>query len=267
MSNYGDDQQQDRGFSLASLGKLAGAAAGFQSSAGGGLANAAHNPAFNAAVDLQRRHPGEMVFLEVAAAGALLYNHKQRKARQEQIRLEAEEDLKRRGWDGGAKLHQQDSFSRQNSGLQVPNGQQRPLSAPPSQAWQSSGPMGRRGDDDLAYGSYTPPAGPPPSKNNMAYGKSYNAPPADQPYLPPQGPPQSWQSPPPQYQNFPPQQYGPPPPQNGWQGSPPPLRNTQTWGPGYPPQNQGYLPPQGGWGAPQGPPQPYGYYPQAPGPY
>ena len=178
-----------------------------------------NNPAVQTVVNLQRQHPGEMVFLEVAAAGALLYQHKRSKSRQERMREEAEEDLKRRGWDGGAKEHQ-----RSGTGLLTPSAPPfpRPTSAPPPgyvpQGFQGVGAQPR--EDPMAYGSLPPQQGYGlPRDDSMAYGSmpGYQQPfeyPPQGPYQPPYGPPAD------QYQ----QQYG-----------------------GQPPLQQPYGPPQGQW--------------------
>lgn len=218
-----------------------------------------NNPLVSTAVNLQRRHPGQMVFLEVAAAGALLYQHNRSKTRKEQIRAEADEDLRRRGWDGGAKEHQRSGMLSPAPSENPP----RPTSAPPPgyvpQGYQGVGAHQR--DDPMAYGALPPNAQgyPPygaPREDPMAYGsmpgyqeypqyqQSYGPPPPG-PYQQPYGPPpgqwhQQYAQPPPgQYQ----QPYGPPPDQYQQQYAQPPPSAP----PGY---HQSY-----------GPPGPGPYYP------
>src|SRR6266480_241780 len=124
---------------------------------------ALNNPLVNTAVNLHRSHPGEMVLLEVAAAGALLYGHHRRKERQEKYREQAAEELKQRGWDGGIQAYEE---SQQRVGMLSPPIRQdsyppRPTSAPPPgyvpQGWQGMGAQQR--DDPFAYGSPPPTQG------------------------------------------------------------------------------------------------------------
>lgn len=209
------------------------------------LPSVLNNPAIGTAISLHRKHPGEMVFLEVAAAGALLYGHHKRKEQRDKYREEADENLRQRGWDSGVKARAE---SEQRSGMLSPPVQdphlQRPTSAPPPgnapQNWQGMGAQPR--DDPLAYG-YLPPLPQhygPQQNNPLAYG----SPPPEQ-YRPPNS------APPFQQFSLP---YNPPPPQQFQQPyGPPPSQYPQPWSP---PQYQQH---------PYGPPPP-GSYPMQPPP-
>jgi hypothetical protein len=194
------------------------------------------NPVVDTAIGLHRKHPSEMVFLEVAAAGALLLGHHRRKELREKYREEADEDLRQRGWDSGAKARAE---SEHRSGMLSPPGHdpylQRPTSAPPPgmihPQWQGMGANPR--DDPLAYG-YLPPPSQRPPHDSLPYG-----PPPPEQYRPPNSAPPFQQYP--QPYNAPLQQspYGPPPPSQFQQQ----------------------------WGSPQHQPHPYGTPPPGPGPY
>jgi hypothetical protein len=239
--SYYPEGDQNRAFSLGSLtSKLTG------NRTQGPLSGLTSNPVISTAARLHREHPGEMVFLEVAAAGALLYKHRKGKERRRQFEQEAEEDLRRRGWDGGAKMAHDDMVRRTNSGLMVPNQGQRPrpLSAP-----AVPNPVSENG---LAHGQWNENTRPP-QEAPLAYGEYFPGQPPP-PYMPPPGQYQQPYQPPPsapppgQYQ-YPPQQY---PPQGGWHSFGPPSGPPP--GPAiYSPQ-QGY-PPQQSYPSYQGPPR------------
>jgi hypothetical protein len=133
--------------------------------------------------------------LEIVAAGSLL--HRMKQSRRDEMLKEAEEDLRRRGWDPEReKERSRQELERQNSGFLAPQAMPpRPLSVPPAgyvpTGWsQGPGyPLGPRepqyplGQPSQAYTqqpNYAPPPGPPPNPT----------------YAPPQGPPPGWYQPP-----------------------------------------------------------------------
>jgi hypothetical protein len=128
--------------------------------------------------------------LEIVAAGTLLHRMKQN--RRADMHKEAEEDLRRRGWnpDRDSDLQRQE-LERRNSNLAPPAMPPRPLSVPPAgyvpTGW-SLGPSFSLGPREPPY-----PLGEP----THAYAKDsgYAPPPGphqDHVYAPPAGPPPSW---------------------------------------------------------------------------